>query len=280
MSSFRFRFLAVTAPLVLALAASPALAVSWGLDVIDQSDLPLNNTYAPHFGNRGLGYTIWVIGTGINDTHVEFEGRAQQVANFADGPNEDTNGHGTWVASIAGGATFGVAPHAQLRGVRVIDECGQTNPNWIIAGIEYVQANAGGSSVAVFPFAFERNAAIDAAINNLVNSGVPVAVAAGDEPIDACDLSPARASNALTVGAHDVSLTRPSWQAYGDCIEIFAPGESIPGAWHTSDTATNTLSGTAASAAFVAGALTLYGKNANVLLNNATPMGGWLRLYV
>jgi len=280
MSSFRFRFLAVTAPLVLALAASPALAVSWGLDVIDQRDLPLNNTYTPSRGNGGLGYTIWVIGTGINDTHVEFTGRAQQVANFADGPNEDTNGHGTWVASIAGGATFGVAPHAQLRGVRVIDECGQTNPNWIIAGIEYVQNNASGSSVAVFPFAFERNAAIDTAINNLVNSGVPVAVAAGDEPIDACDLSPARAYNALTVGAHDVSLTRPSWQAYGGCIEIFAPGESIPGAWHTSDTATNTLSGTAASAAFVAGALTLYGKDTTALLYNAISMGLWLRLYV
>ena len=280
MSGFRNRLLAV--PLALALVVSPALAYNWGLDIIDERSLPPDGQYTPSTGNQGLGYTIWVIGTGIDLQHPEFGGRAQQVANFTGGPNEDTNGHGTWVASIAGGASFGVAPHAQLRGVKVIDECGQTNPDWIIAGIEYVQSNADGSSVAVVPFAFETNPAIDTAINNLVNSGVPVAVAAGDEPTDACDLSPARASEAVTVGAHDSSLERTSGSAYGSCIEIYAPGESITGAWHTSDTATNTLSGTAASAAFVAGALTLYGKSSSALLNNATRMQGgvWLRLYV
>lgn len=279
MSGFRNRLLAV--PLALALVASPALAAyNWGLDCIDSRSCFFDGVYMPSTGNQGLGYTIWVIGTGIDVTHSEFGDRAQQVVNFAGGPNEDTNGHGTWVASIAGGSTFGVAPHAQLRGVKVIDGCGQTNPDWIVAGIEYVQYEADGSSVAVIPFAFETNPEIDRAINNLVNSGVPVAVAAGDERTDACDLSPARASEAVTVGAHDSSEERTSWSAYGGCIEIYAPGESITGAWHTSDTATNTLSGTAASAAFVAGALTLYGKSASALLNNATPMGGWEKLYV
>ena len=277
MSGFRFRLLAVAAPLALALVTSPALATSWALDVLDQEFLPMDNVYLP--SGTGSGMTVWVIGTGIDDTLPEFEGRAMQVVNYAGGPNEDTNGHGTWVASLVGGREYGVAKNVQIRGVKVIDECGHATPEAILSGIDYVIANGGSNSVAVFPFAFERTLQIDNAIANLVNSGVPVAVAAGDEPTDACDLSPAGESRAITVGAHDRSLTRPSWQAYGSCIDIYAPGEDVTAAWPFGE-GTRTLSSTAASAALTAGALALYGGSASSLMQNASDMGGWLRLRV
>ena len=281
-----FRHLLIAAVVPLALIASPALGVPWHLDAIDSRNLPLDNAYTPSTGNRGLGYTVWIVSTGINDRHVEFGGRAQQVANFGTGPNEDTVGHGTWLASLAGGETYGVAPHVQLRGVKVTDECGRTTVDAIISGLEYVQSNADGSSVAVVGFAFEtltdeERIRVNTAVNNLVNSGVPTAVPAGDVAIDACEFSPASASEAVTVGGLDTSLEPTSWSAYGTCIEIYAPGENMTGAWHSSDTATNTLGSTAGSAALVAGALALYGKDVRALLANATPMGqGRIRLYV
>ena len=277
MSRFRFPLLAVAAPLALALVASPAFGMWWGLDVIDQSYLPLDNTYSPR--GTGSSYTVWVIGTGIDPTLPEFGGRAQQVANYAGGPNEDTNGHGTWVASLVGGRDYGVAKAVQLRGIKVIDECGHASPNAIVNGINYIIANGGSNSVAVFPFAFERTPAIDNAIASLVAAGVPVAVAAGDEPTDACNLSPAGEPTAFTVGAHDMALTRPSWQAYGSCIDIYAPGEDVTAAWPFGE-GTRTLSSTAASAAMVAGGIVLHGGSTNAVILAATRMGNLLRLFV
>ena len=277
MSGFRFRLLAVAAPLALALVASPAFGMWWGLDAIDQRLLPLDNVYSP--SGTGSSYTVWVVGTGIVDTLPEFEGRAQQVVNYAGGPNEDTNGHGTWVASLVGGRDYGVAKAVQLRGIKVIDECGHASPNAIVNGINYIIANGGSNSIAVFPFAFERTTGINNAIASLVAAGVPVAVAAGDEPTDACNLSPAGESYALTVGAHDMALTRPSWQAYGSCIDIYAPGEDVTAAWPFGE-GTRTLSSTAASAAMVAGGLALHGGSTSSLFFAATNMGGWLKLFV
>ena len=281
MSSFRFRFLALAAPLALALIASPALAqgTPWHLDAIDQRSLPYDNSYNPN--GTGSGVNVYIVGSGLNHNHVEFGGRAQTSwSAFAN--SDDELGHGTWVASLVGGNTYGVAKSVSLRGVKVIDGCGTVNPADLVAGLDWVRTNGRRPAVAVLTFAFESTLEIDVAVANLVASGVPTVVPAGNVQTDACNLSPAGVPSAVTVGAHDPSLSIASDQAYGSCIDIYAPGVNIMGAWHTSNTATNTLVGpdTAAAAAIVAGALALYGGSQSAMMAAATSMGVWLRVYV
>ena len=250
----------------------------WGLDRVDQRDRPLNGTY--NYNWTGSGVRVYVIDTGIRTTHTQFGGRASAVYDVNGGNGQDCNGHGTHVAGTVGGSTYGVAKGALLRGVKVFQCANTTSTSNIIAGVNWVTANRILPAVANMSVGGGASSSMDTAVNNLINSGVTVAVAAGNEyGVDACTRSPARVAAAITVGSTTSSDARSSFSNVGTCLDLFAPGSSIASAWYTSDTATNTISGTSMASPHVAGAAALY-KQAfpsaspstirNALVSNAT----------
>ncbi|XP_063970905.1 aqualysin-1-like [Lytechinus pictus] len=242
--------------------------VTWGLDRIDQRNLALDNNYSPR--GTGSGYTVWVIDTGVSDTHYNFGGRASQVVNYAGGSNSDCNGHGTHCAGTVGSNTYGVATGVTIKGVKVLNCFGSGTNSGVISGVDYVRYYSGNSDIASMSLGGGISTALDTAVGNLISSGVPTAVAAGNDDANACLYSPARVSTAITVGATDGSDYRSYFSNYGSCVDIFAPGSSITSTWHTSNTATNTISGTSMACPHVAGAIALYSKSTSVMLTNAS----------
>ena len=234
---------------------SPA---TWGLDRIDQQNLPLNNSYV--YNKSGSGVTAYVIDTGIRITHSEFGGRASSgftAINDGNGTN-DCNGHGTHVAGTIGSATWGVAKAVALKAVRVLDCSGSGTTSGVISGVNWVTANRTLPAVANMSLGGGASSALDTAVTNSINSGITYAIAAGNSNANACTTSPARVASALTVGATSTNDTRASFSNYGTCLDLFAPGVSIISTWYASNTATNTLSGTSMAAPHVAGAAALY----------------------
>jgi subtilisin family serine protease len=228
----------------------------WGLDRIDQRNLPLSATYT--FNWTGSGVRAYVIDTGIRTSHTQFGGRASNVFDAFGGNGQDCNGHGTHVSGTIGGSTYGVAKSALLRGVRVLDCNGSGSTSGVISGVDWVTNNHINPAVANMSLGGGASSALDTAVNNLANSGVPIAVAAGNSNTDACTQSPARAANAITVGSTTTSDARSSFSNFGVCLDIFAPGSGILSAWISSDTATATLSGTSMASPHVAGVAALY----------------------
>jgi subtilisin family serine protease len=238
----------------------------WGLDRIDQRSLPLSASYT--YTNTGAGVNAYVIDTGIRPTHTQFGGRASVAADFVgDGQNGiDCNGHGTHVAGILGGSTYGVAKLATLRAVRVVG-CGNGgSASVVIAGVDWVTGNHAKPAVANMSLGFPASTSIDTAVRNSINAGITYVVGAGNSAQDAINVSPARVAEALTVAAtgnfedlaNPVSNQRASFSNFGAVVDLFAPGVSVPSAWGTSDTATNTISGTSMASPHVAGAAALY----------------------
>jgi serine protease len=233
----------------------------WGLDRIDQRNRPLSATYTYNW--TGSGVRVYVIDTGILTGHTQFGGRASNVYDVNGGNGQDCNGHGTHVSGTIGGSTYGVAKSAMLRGVKVFGCGSTTSTSNIIAGVNWVTGNRILPAVANMSVGGPASSSMDTAVNNLINSGVTVAVAAGNSyGANACNYSPARVANAITVGSTTSTDARSSFSNIGSCLDIFAPGSSILSAWYTSTTATATLNGTSMASPHVAGVAALY-KQAN-----------------
>jgi subtilisin family serine protease len=251
---------------------------TWGLDRIDQVDLPLDQTYT--YNTAGAGVNAYIVDTGIRITHSEFGGRASHGFNAIADSNgsNDCNGHGTHVAGTVGGSTYGVAKAANLIAVRVLDCAGSGSYSGVIAGIDWVTQNHVKPAVANMSLGGGASQSVDDAVTASIASGVVYAIAAGNDNASACNYSPARTPNALTVGSTTNTDARSSFSNYGTCVDIFGPGSNITSAWYTGDSATNTISGTSMASPHVAGAAALYlGTNptatpdqvASVLTNNA-----------
>lgn len=229
---------------------------TWGLDRIDQRDLPLSTTYT--YDQTGAAVTVYIIDTGIRYSHNEFGGRASLGFDALGGTGEDCNGHGTHVAGTVGGTVYGVAKTVLLKAVRVLGCSGSGSTSGVIAGVDWVTANHAPLAVANMSLGGGASSSLDNAVNNAVASGVTFAVAAGNSSADACNYSPARAASALTVGSTTSSDARSSFSNFGTCLDIFAPGSGITSAWSTSNTAINTISGTSMASPHVAGVAALY----------------------
>ena len=244
-------------------ATATQAGATWGLDRVDQRNLPLNTTYV--YNRTGAGVHAYIIDTGMLTTHTQFAGR---VGNGAYAINDgrgvtDCNGHGTHVAGTVGGATWGVAKSVILHPVRVLDCTGSGAWSGVIAGMNWVAANRIRPAVANMSLGGGLNTSVNAAVQTMANAGVTVVVAAGNDNANACNYSPASAAAAITVGATASNDARSIWTGgqasnYGACLNIFAPGTAIRSAWYTSTTATNTISGTSMASPHVAGAAALY----------------------
>jgi PKD repeat protein len=233
-------------------------SVLWGLDRINQRTLPLDNNAT--LADAGQGVTVYVLDTGIRSDHHEFSGRMDP--GFSAIPDsigtEDCRGHGTHVAGTIAGSTYGVAPQARLVSVRVLDCAGSGSYSQVIAGIDWVTANAKPGSVANMSLGGGYSATLNAAVAASIATGIVYAVAAGNSQTDACTQSPASEPSAVTVGATDIADARAYFSNYGSCVDLFAPGVNIISASMASPTGSTTLSGTSMASPHVAGALAIY----------------------
>ncbi|WP_410603998.1 S8 family peptidase [Amycolatopsis sp. lyj-90] len=231
---------------------------SWGLDRVDQADLPLDNKYT--YPTKADNVTAYVIDTGVRGSHKDFGDRATGGKDFVD--NDDTpndeHGHGTHVAGTIGGTDHGLAKGAKIVGVRVLDANGSGTTEGVVAGVDWVAANAKGPSVANMSLGGGADDALDEAVKGAIGKGVTFALAAGNESSDAGTTSPARVKEAITVAASDKTDKQASFSNYGSVVDLYAPGVDITSSWGTGDDATNTISGTSMAAPHVAGAAALY----------------------
>ncbi len=242
--------------------ATQAPTPSWGLDRIDQANLPLNNSFT--YPTGGGAVHVYVIDTGLLTTHNDFTGRVGISSNHIQPTGgspawTDCAGHGTHVSGTIAGTTYGILKTATVHAVRVLDCNGSGTSASVIAGINWVIANAVQPAVSNMSLGGGADVSIDNATNAMANAGIVSAVAAGNSNgANACSFSPARAANAVTVGATTNTDARSSFSNIGTCLDIFAPGSAITSDYIGSNSATAILSGTSMASPHVAGVAALY----------------------
>ena len=243
--------------MVMSIDATQTNPPSWGLDRIDQRNRPLDNSYT--FPTTASTVHAYVIDTGVRTTHTTFGGRASSGRDTVDEDNDasDCHGHGTHVAGTVGGSQYGVAKGVAIVGVRVLNCAGSGTTTDIVQGIDWVSANGIRPAVANMSLGGGVNTTLDNAVANSIASGVTYALAGGNNNGDACSFSPARTPNAITLGATDINDNRASFSNFGTCLDLFAPGVNITSSWMTSDTATNTISGTSMASPHACGVAAL-----------------------
>lgn len=232
---------------------------SWGLDRIDQSATAGDAKYT-YPDAAGEGVTAYVIDTGVRVGHQDFGGRASSGFDAIDNDDDanDGNGHGTHVAGTIAGTEHGVAKKAKIVAVRVLDDSGSGTTEQVVAGIDWVTRHHSGPSVANMSLGGGVDEALDAAVTKAVASGVTFAVAAGNESADASTSSPARVPEAITVASSTKDDRQSDFSNFGKGVDIYAPGSDITSDWNTSDSATNTISGTSMATPHVTGAAAVY----------------------
>ena len=257
------------AVIVLAIGATPASAgvqtevSSWGLDRLDQATATLDRSYS-YPDSAGAGVRVYVMDTGVLGTLPGFGGRVLTGFDALAGirtphqANRDCNGHGTAVAGIVASATYGVAKSATIVPVRVADCKGGVSPDAVLKGIDWIAKNhpRGVPGVVNMSIAVSKSKTVDDAITRLYKLGLVSVVSAGNQNADACQISPAGASLALTVGSTNMNDQRTNNSNFGECVSMYAPGglittEGVNGL-------PSTRSGTSMSAPHVAGAIALY----------------------
>ena len=236
---------------------------TWGLDRIDQANLPLDQRFT--YPNTASNVTAYVLDTGIRKSHSEFENRAADGYDFIDNDAvaQDCQGHGTHVAGTVAGKTYGVAKKAKVVGVRVLGCDGRGEWDGIIRGIDWVTQN--GTKPAVVNMSLGGNGtnnALENAVRRSITAGFTYVLAGGNSGQDACDFTPARTPEAITVGASDRGDKRSIYTSgssnHGRCLDIWAPGSEIVSASHSNDTGTRSMGGTSMASPHVAGAAALY----------------------
>ncbi|MGR4882731.1 S8 family peptidase [Streptomyces sp. LARHCF249] len=243
-------------PVPVAPSASRAPSSSWGMDRIDQQQLPLDSNFTVN--NNGSGVTAYILDTGIDYAHTEFGGRAKAGYDaMGDGRNgQDCNGHGTHVAGTVAGSTYGVARKANLVSVRVLGCDGKGTYAGMIAGMDWVAKNATQPAVLNGSLGGPRSEALNNAVNALSDAGVLPVIAAGNDAQDACNVSPASASRVVTVAASNRWDEETSFSNWGQCVSLYAPGQEIVSAKLGGGSVA--LNGTSMAAPHVAGVVALY----------------------
>lgn len=248
---------------VISLPKTPTDIIPWGLDRIDQRSLPLNGQFSVQQGGKDV--SVYILDSGVRITHSEFQqvqsGRSR--AHFGtDVVNRlhqsvDVSGHGTHVAGIVAGKTYGVAKEATIVSVRVLDRDGNGHVSHLLEGLQWtmthVREKNPPAALVVMSVSTRRNKILNDAVDGIIKSGLAVVTAAGNAGNDSCAYSPASATSAITVAASNINDSRSSFSNFGGCINLYAPGENIVSAWHTGDDSTRDLSGTSAACPYVAG---------------------------
>jgi uncharacterized protein (TIGR03382 family) len=238
--------------------ATQNLPPSWGLDRVDQPTLPLDTKYAQP--TDGTGVSVYVVDTGLLATHTDIAAKQLAGQDFVgDGfGTDDCHGHGTHVAGTVAGELFGIAKGAKVIPVRVLDCNGSGTTEGVVAGLDYIALTAPAGSVVNMSLGGGPQLALDTAVRNVVLKGITVVVAAGNENQVACNVSPARVPEAITVGATTITDARASFSNYGTCVDIFAPGQDIPSLGIDSNSDVKVYSGTSMASPHVAGVAALF----------------------